>query len=49
MILPNATSALVEQKKIADYLLNLSHPEGGGKSRFFLAMGFTVDNWKTLV
>jgi len=48
MNLPNATSALVEQRKVLDYLLNLTHPEGAGKAGFFIALGFTADNWEAL-
>lgn len=29
--------------KIVDYLLNVDHPKGGPKARWFLARGFRVD------
>lgn len=38
---PNAESALVEDAKISEYLLNPDHPNNGGKSKFFLSFGFS--------
>ncbi|WP_428310233.1 DUF6883 domain-containing protein [Hydrocarboniphaga sp.] len=35
----------VEQNKIVDYLLNLHHPQGGSKARFFKALGFDQQTW----
>jgi hypothetical protein len=37
MKMPNADLAVVDQDKVADYLLNPAHPENGGKAPFFLA------------
>ncbi|MBX9934551.1 MAG: hypothetical protein K2Y56_24050 [Methylobacterium sp.] len=34
------TNWLVEQDKVTKYLLNTSHPQGGGKAKFFMAFGF---------
>lgn len=48
MKLPNAHLAVVDQRKIAEYLLNPSHPDNGGKAPFFAAMGFTVGAWNVL-
>jgi hypothetical protein len=48
MILPNVETAEVSEEKIAGYLLNLQHPDGAGKVRFFLAMGFVRDDWRVL-
>ena len=31
----------VPANKVAGYLLNLSHPKGGGKAKFFIAQGFS--------
>lgn len=42
-MLPNAHLALIAPEKLTDYLLNLDHPRGGPKARFFLAFGFRVD------
>lgn len=46
--LPNAHCALVEEKKIVDYLLNLGHADGVSKARFFLARGFGLAAWQTM-
>jgi hypothetical protein len=48
MNLPNATLAIVERHKIADYLLNPAHPDNGGKARFLTAMGFALHDWQIL-
>ena len=48
MKLPNAHLAIVERVKIVEYLLNASHPDNGGKARFFMALGFRLDDWETL-
>ncbi len=41
--LSNADRAIVEERRIRDYLLNREHADGGPKARFFIARGFTVD------
>ena len=46
--LPNADDALVEQSKIADYLLAFDHPEGASKAEFFSSFGFTAGDWQDL-
>ena len=33
--------AIVEPRKLTDYLLSLDHPYGASKARFFLACGFS--------
>lgn len=33
----------VRKEKITRYLLDLEHPQGGPKARFFLAFGFSID------
>jgi len=48
MKLPNADKAVVERKKITDYLLNPAHPDNGGKAAFFEGLGFRRREWKTL-
>lgn len=48
MNLPNADRVLITKEKITDYLLNLSHPDGAGKAAFFLAQGFTAEDWAAL-
>jgi hypothetical protein len=39
----NAHIAVVERRKIVEYILNDAHPDNGGKARFFMALGFTRD------
>lgn len=48
MLLPNAHLAVVERKKITEYLLNLQHRYGAGKARFFAEFGFQIDNSEVL-
>ncbi len=46
MKLPHGSRARVERRKIIDYLLSSSHPDGSGKARFFFGFGFTVEGWE---
>ncbi len=46
MKLPNAHLAVVEERKITEYLLSSSHRFGASKARFFAAFGFTVASWR---
>ena len=48
MKLPNRDLATVEREKITDYLLNDAHPDNGGKALFFIALGFSREEWLTL-
>jgi uncharacterized protein DUF6883 len=48
MQLPNANEAIVPREKIESYLLDLAHPIGGGKARFFLSFGFRREAWNVL-
>lgn len=43
MKLPNAENALVEDSKLAGYLLNPKHPHGTHKARYLGRFGFTSD------
>jgi hypothetical protein len=45
--LPLSNAAYVEEKKIAQYLLDLTNEDGESKARFFLARGFTIDDWES--
>jgi hypothetical protein len=40
MKLPNADLAVLESRKVVDYLLNAAHPDNGGKAAFFESLGF---------
>jgi hypothetical protein len=48
MNLPRAEQAVVPRNKVENYLLDLSHPLGGGKARFFLRFGFRREEWSVL-
>ena len=48
MNLPGVKSALVPRSKVEDYLLNLEHPIGGGKAKFFIHFGFRRERWEEL-
>jgi hypothetical protein len=41
--LPHAANASVELRRLQDYLLNVAHPVGGPKARYFTARGFSRD------
>ena len=46
--LPNAQLAIVEQRKVVDYLLATNHPAGRAKAAFFAHFGFTIGAWQKL-
>jgi hypothetical protein len=48
MRLPNAEEAIIEEKKIRDYLLSFSHPIGRFKAAIFLHLGYNSENWRQL-
>jgi hypothetical protein len=48
MKLPGAERAFVDPAKVRDYLLNVDHPVGHSKARFFGALGFTRARWPAL-
>lgn len=39
----------VSEAKVSEYLLNISHPDGGSKARFFVKRGFDPQNPANLV
>jgi hypothetical protein len=45
----HAEAAIVDLRKINDYLLSLTHPEGRSKARFFISHGFTTGEPELLV
>ena len=45
MTLPHAANATVTEDKITQYLLDINHPDGGSKARFFLSHGYTLTSW----
>lgn len=46
--LPECGSLMVEEGKVVDYLLNLAHPQGGPKARYFRNRGFTGEAWQVM-
>jgi hypothetical protein len=48
MNLPYAKRVRVEQKKIVEYLLSVTHPDGSSKARFFSRFGFAAARWTIL-
>ena len=48
MKLPNVEHLVVEEEKIAGYLLNPAHRYGASKARFFASFGFSAEAWKIL-
>lgn len=48
MILPNVGSAVVEEAKVRDYLLNAAHPGNLGKAALFQAFGFQAAKWEEM-
>ncbi len=48
MKLPNYEQATIPEAKIVRYLLDLTHPVGRSKARFFLSFGFTPENWQEM-
>ena len=46
--LPNADTAWVEETKVREYLLNVNHPVGGPKAKFFRNRGFTTEQWEVM-
>ncbi len=49
MRLPNADVAIVDERKVAEYLLNPAHPDNGGKAAFFTALGFSRESAAELI
>jgi hypothetical protein len=45
MRLPNAEKAIVDERKVREYLLSPSHPVGRFKARFFGSIGFPPEAW----
>jgi hypothetical protein len=49
MKLPNADRAVLESRKVVDYLLNAAHPDNGGKAAFFESLGFALSDPELLI
>jgi hypothetical protein len=48
MSLPLAENAFVDQGKVEEYLLSVTHPDGQSKARFFIGLGFQPNQWRQL-
>jgi hypothetical protein len=48
MKLPNAERAIVDERKVREYLLSKSHPIGRFKAAFLARAGFDAANWVDL-
>lgn len=48
MPLPNAEDAIIEPRKVRDYLLSTTHPVGRHKAAFFERLGFSRADWGSL-
>ena len=48
MTLPGIEIAVIDERKVVDYLLAADHPEGASKAAFFEAHGFQRDKWLAL-
>jgi hypothetical protein len=48
MKLPNGDHALVDERKLREYLLSPDHPIGRSKAAFFPGLGFDPQEWRAL-
>ena len=52
MKLPNAANAIIEEVKLAQYLLNVNHRRGASKARLLNSLGYTAKKtgnaWTTI-
>ena len=46
--LPGIASAILDDRKITQYLLNNVHPTGASKATFFISFGFSLESWADL-
>jgi hypothetical protein len=48
MRLPSPETAVIDERKLRDYLLSASHPVGRFKAAFFESLGYGADQWELL-
>ncbi|MEX0874712.1 MAG: DUF6883 domain-containing protein [Actinomycetota bacterium] len=48
MPLPGVANAVIEPRKLRDYLLSHTHPLGRTKGEFFAGLGYTRETWAVL-
>jgi len=46
--LPCAAEAIIDDRKLKEYILSFEHPIGRFKAAFFASLGFYEDNWDKL-
>ena len=46
--LPRVVNAILDERKITQYLLSTVHPTGASKAKFFMSFGFSSGNWAEL-
>jgi len=46
--LQRVANAILDNRKITQYLLSTVHPTGASKARFFMSFGFSPGNWAEL-
>jgi len=46
--LPRVANAILDDRKITQYLLSTVHPTGASKAKFFISFGFSPGNWAEL-
>jgi len=49
MKLPNGELAIIDERKIKEYLLSPSHPVGRFKLKFLAGIGFGPDRWRPFI
>lgn len=48
MSLPNSARAIIDPRKVRDYLLSEGHPVGRFKAALFLVLGYSAAQWEML-
>jgi len=48
MRLPEAERAIIDARKLREYILSFEHPVGRFKALYFARLGFAEDNWQEL-
>ena len=47
-LLPNAANAVIDPRKLRDYVLSFAHDTGRYKAAFFAQMGYAAADWRRL-
>lgn len=46
MRLPRAEHAVIDSRKVREYILSRTHPIGRFKAAYFASLGYTSENWR---